>query len=128
MPARTTVAVRAIPKARIRKRRERIPLSTWNIQVLPLQAAVPDPKDRPQEGRPTVKQAPNSRLIDIHRNNGKPSPKIHDHSAPHPDSHSAEVKAHNEEMDRRHGKAQKDAPGTGEKVDKSFWKGKLLRI
>ena len=56
---------------------------------------------------------------------GAPQPKIHKHNAPEEHTHSDEVRAHNEDMAKRH-----DSPNEksrdDDKVDKGFWKGDLL--
>ena len=54
-----------------------------------------------------------------------PQPKIHNHTAPNPDSHSEEVRQHNEEMSRRHDRPTEKSEGKDEKVDKNFWKGEF---
>lgn len=64
-------------------------------------------------------------------NGGSPTeaaaqPKIHSHDATNPENHSEEVKKHNEEMANRHERPYDSSKDGEDKVDKHFWKGKLL--
>ena len=56
---------------------------------------------------------------------GDPQPKIHKHSAPDEHTHSAEVRAHNEEMAKRHDRPN-GTSGGDDRVDKNFWKGQSV--
>ena len=51
-----------------------------------------------------------------------PQPKIHKHNAPDEQSHSEEVRAHNEDMAKRHDRPNEQS-GRDDTVDKNFWKG-----
>lgn len=54
---------------------------------------------------------------------GGPQPKIHKHDAGDQSSHSDEVKAHNEDMAKRHDRANEKSSDEEDKVDKGYWKG-----
>lgn len=56
-----------------------------------------------------------------------PQPKIHKHDAPEAHTHSDDVKAHNEDMAKRHDRATEKGPDEDDKVDKGFWSGKCSR-
>ena len=56
---------------------------------------------------------------------GAPQPKIHKHDAPEEHTHSDEVRAHNEDMAKRHDRPNEKSRDD-DKVDKGFWKGDLL--
>ena len=51
-----------------------------------------------------------------------PQPKIHKHDAPEEHTHSEEVRAHNEDMAKRHDRPSEKSGGD-DRVDKNFWKG-----
>ena len=55
-----------------------------------------------------------------------PQPKIHKHDAPKEHTHSDEVKAHNEDMEKRYDRANEKSPDKEEndKVGKGYWSGK----
>ncbi len=57
---------------------------------------------------------------------GGPQPKIHKHDVPEEHAHSDEVRAHNEDMAKRHDRPNEKSPAKDDKVDKGFWSGKLL--
>lgn len=57
-----------------------------------------------------------------------PQPKIHKHNAPEENTHSDEVRAHNEEMAKRHDRPNEKSSDEEDKVDKGYWKGKLLAM
>ena len=54
-----------------------------------------------------------------------PQPKIHKHDAPEEHTHSDDVKAHNEDMAKRHDRANEKSPDKEEndKVGNGFWSG-----
>lgn len=56
---------------------------------------------------------------------GGPQPKIHKHVNPEEHSHSEEVRKHNEDMSKRHDRAEDKSPDSKEndKVGKGFWSG-----
>ena len=54
---------------------------------------------------------------------GAPQPKIHKHDAPSEEHHSEEVRKHNEDMSRRHDRAEEKSPDKDDKVDKQYWSG-----
>ena len=58
----------------------------------------------------------------------RPQPKIHKHNAPEENTHSDEVRAHNEEMAKRHDRPNEKSSDEEDKVDKGYWKGKLLAM
>ena len=60
--------------------------------------------------------------------NGSPQPKIHQHNAPPEEHHSEDVRAHNEDMKRRHDRPEVKSPDDEDKVDKGFWKGEFDSI
>ena len=51
-----------------------------------------------------------------------PQPKIHKHNAPEEHAHSDEVRAHNEDMAKRHDRPNEKSEDN-DKVDKGYWKG-----
>lgn len=55
---------------------------------------------------------------------GSPQPKIHQQNAPEEEHHSDEVRAHNEDVRKRHDRAEEKSPDEDDTVDKNFWKGK----
>lgn len=55
-----------------------------------------------------------------------PQPKIHKHDAPEEHTHSDEVRAHNEDMAKRHDRPNEQSPDKDDKVDKGYWSGTLL--
>ena len=55
-------------------------------------------------------------------------PKIHKHDAPHPDTHSEDVQAHNAEVAKRRDKPHEASGDEDDTVDEGYWKGKLLMI
>ena len=57
-----------------------------------------------------------------------PQPKIHKSNAPEEHTHSDEVRAHNEEMKRRHDRPNEKSTDEKDKVDKGFWSGKSLAL
>lgn len=54
-----------------------------------------------------------------------PQPKIHKHNAPEEHTHSDEVRAHNEDMAKRHDRPNEKSTDD-DKVDKGFWTGMFL--
>ena len=56
---------------------------------------------------------------------GGPQPKIHKPDVPEEHTHSDEVRAHNEDMAKRHDRPNEKSRDD-DKVDKEFWKGELL--
>ena len=56
---------------------------------------------------------------------GGPQPKIHKSDAPGEQAHSDEVRAHNEDMAKRHDRPNETSPDEDDKVDKGYWKGML---
>ena len=57
--------------------------------------------------------------------NAGPQPKIHKHDAPEEHTHSEEVRAHNEDMGKRHDRANEKSPDEegDDKVHKGYWSG-----
>ena len=55
-----------------------------------------------------------------------PQPKIHKHEAPEEHTHSDEVRAHNEDIKKRHDRPNEGRADENDNVDKSFWSGTLL--
>lgn len=55
-----------------------------------------------------------------------PQPKIYKHNAPKEHTQSDEVRAHNEDMEKRHDRPNEKSGDEKDKVDKGFWSGKLL--
>ena len=56
---------------------------------------------------------------------GGPQPKIHKHDSPAEHTHSDEVRAHNEDMKKRHDRPNEKSTDD-DKVDKGFWMGKSV--
>ncbi len=56
----------------------------------------------------------------------KPQPKILSSDAPEEHTHSDEVRAHNEDMAKRHDRPNEKSEGEDDAVDKGFWKGKFV--
>ncbi|KAL9133747.1 MAG: hypothetical protein Q9175_005076 [Cornicularia normoerica] len=52
-----------------------------------------------------------------------PQPKIHKHNAPEEHTHSDEVRAHNEDMAKRHDRPNEKSADKEDKVDKGYWSG-----
>lgn len=57
-----------------------------------------------------------------------PQPKIYKHDAPEEQTHSDEVRKHNEDVAKRHDRPNEQSAHEDDKVDKTFWKGKLLAV
>ena len=53
---------------------------------------------------------------------GGPQPKIHKHNSPDENTHSDEVRAHNEDMKKRHDRPNEKS-NDDDKVDKGYWMG-----
>ena len=56
---------------------------------------------------------------------GGPQPKIHKGDAPGEQAHSDEVRAHNEDMAKRHDRPNEKSPDEDDRVGKGYWKGEL---
>ncbi|KAM0795415.1 hypothetical protein BDR22DRAFT_894264 [Usnea florida] len=54
---------------------------------------------------------------------GGPQPKIHKSDAPAEEAHSDEVRAHNEDMAKRHDRPNEKSPDEDDRVDQGYWKG-----
>ena len=55
-----------------------------------------------------------------------PKPKIYKHEAPEENAHSDEVRAHNEDVKKRHDRPNEKSADEDDDVDKSYWSGMLL--
>ena len=56
---------------------------------------------------------------------GGPQPKIHKGDAQGEQAHSDEVRAHNEDMAKRHDRPNEKSSGEDDRVGKGYWKGML---
>ena len=52
-------------------------------------------------------------------------PKIYKHAPPEPDAHDEDVKAHNEELSKRHDRPVEKSGDKEDKVDRGFWTGEF---
>ena len=59
------------------------------------------------------------------KGDGGPQPKIHKHEAPEENAHSDEVRAHNEDIKKRHDRPNEKSADENDGVDKSYWSGML---
>ena len=66
-----------------------------------------------------------SKATSASASNGGPGPKIYNHTPPTEDSHTDEVRQHNEEYSQRHDRPIEKSPKE-EKVDKGFWTGEFV--
>ncbi len=55
-----------------------------------------------------------------------PQPKIHNPDTPEAHTHSDDVKAHNEDMGKRHDRPSESSPDEDDRVDKPYWSGEQL--
>ena len=86
----------------------------------------PPPVGQGTGGGPT-KKGSEGHNTDQSPSSSGPRPKIHQHNAPEAHSQDDEVKAHNEDMARRHDRPNEKSPDKeDDSVHKGYWSGKLM--